>query len=252
MDITTIDLFGIRVDEPVTTVTDLLVAGVCFFAFAKMLKIKNPINAQRFFRNYFFLMGLATTLGGIFGHAFLYAFQFDWQDLPTWFLNMFTEKYSREFASKVFKLPGWIVSMFGVSYLERGSIAHARIILPKKLGLAIKIANYVELFLFMFITIFTINFFFIEVHSAFGILIVTASLQLFLFIRTRDKSSLNVLIAVAFSAISALIFMNEIAISKWFNHLDISHVLMSIGIYFTYRGAKLIDTGRIKNSSFQR
>jgi hypothetical protein len=34
--------------------------------------------------------------------------------------------------------------------------------------------------------------------------------------------------------------MNEIGISPWFNHFDISHVLMTASAYIFYRGALVI------------
>jgi hypothetical protein len=39
-----------------------------------------------------------------------------------------------------------------------------------------------------------------------------------------------------------MVFMNEWGISKWFNHFDISHTLLSISAFLFYKGAmKAID-----------
>ena len=89
----------------------------------------------------------------------------------------------------------------------------------------------------MTITFSTLNFFFVEIHSAYGLLVVVGSFSTFVYVKTRSKGSKLFLIAVAFCAISGLIFMNEWGLHKWFNHFDISHILMAIAAYIFYRGS---------------
>jgi hypothetical protein len=60
--------------------------------------------------------------------------------------------------------------------------------------------------------------------------------------RTRDKGSLITIIAVLVVSCAALIFMNKFSIHRWFNYLDISHVVMAIGAYIFYRGALLLNS----------
>jgi hypothetical protein len=45
------------------------------------------------------------------------------------------------------------------------------------------------------------------------------------------------LTAIGFAMLSALVFMNEITLHKWFNYLDFSHILMAFGAYFFFRAA---------------
>ena len=42
------------------------------------------------------------------------------------------------------------------------------------------------------------------------------------------------------NALYFIVFLNKMAISQWFNHLDISHVLMAISAWYIYKGAMLI------------
>jgi hypothetical protein len=158
-------------------------------------------------------MGFATAFGGIIGHAFMYNFSFYW------------------------KLPGWVTSMFSIALVERAAIEYARPLIKPKLGIAFKWVNLIELATFVSITLITLNFFFVEVHSAYGLLIVVASLNLYVFLKRRTKGSRMFLLAVGFSGIAALIFMNEWGISKWFNHTDISHVFMTASAWYFYRGS---------------
>jgi uncharacterized membrane protein len=94
--------FGIRIDEPMATITDVLVAFVCFYAYYQLTRKRLPGNSQLYLRYYFLLMGIATFLGGVIGHGFLYALSFPW------------------------KLPGWIIGIVSVALIERSSISHAK------------------------------------------------------------------------------------------------------------------------------
>jgi len=211
---TSIEIFGLLILEPVTSLTDLMVSAVCFFAFTKLIRLNRPEIQFKLINWFFLTMGLATLIGGLIGHAFLYAFSFEW------------------------KLPGWLMSMLSISLLERASIEYAKPLLPKKLRIFMDWANIIELLTFMVLTFSTLNFFFVEVHSAFGLLVINTPLHLYVFYKTRSEGSKYMIIAISFAMMSALIFMNEISLHKWFNYLDISHVLMTFGAWFFYQAAK--------------
>jgi len=220
-----IELFGLRIDEPVTTATDLIVSAVCFYAFAKLsnIPLKNKVHWN--LKYYFLSMGMATLIGGIIGHGFLYLFSFAW------------------------KLPGWLTSMFSIALLERASILYARPNIQPKVATFFAWMNIIELTTFVIITFSTLNFFFVEVHSAYGLLVIVTSFNLVVYRKRKSEASRLFLIAVGVSSISALVFMNEIGISKWFNHFDISHILMSISAFIFYKGSlKMIQDPLIKDS----
>jgi len=158
-------------------------------------------------------MGMATLIGGLFGHGFLYLFSFGW------------------------KLPGWLTSMFSIALLERASILFARPLIKPKVGAFFSYMNIVELITFVIITFTTLNFFFVEVHAAYGLMVIVTSFNLTVYLKTKSEASKLFLLAVAISAISAVIFMNELGISIWFNHYDISHILMSISAFIFYKGS---------------
>ena len=182
---------------------------------------RNEVN--RFLRYYFLTMGLATALGGIVGHGFLYAFD-------AWVLT--------NFVVSPWKLPGWLVSMFSITLVERASIEYTRPIIHPKLGVLFTWINIIELLVFIVIAVATLNFFFVQVHAAYGLLFVVSSLNLYVFIKRKTLSSKLFLLAVGFAAIGALVYLNEWSISIWFNHFDISHVFMAISAYTFYRGGK--------------
>lgn len=213
---TSVELFGIRIDEPVTVLTDLLVSAVCFFAFNDLRKRQLPGRTQLYFRLYFLLMAIATFLGGLIGHGFLYALSFPW------------------------KLPGWIFSMLSVALIERSSIERAKPLIDPRVGRFFLILNVIELVTVMTVTMWTLNFKWVEFHSGYGLLAVVLPFHSYTYYKTRDPGSKVVIIAVGIASFAALIFMNKISLHEWFNHLDISHVIMAIGGYVFYRGALLL------------
>lgn len=208
-----ITLLGIRVDEPVNTITDLLISAVCLYAYVQLRKRKREGKTQLYFRWYFLLLALGTLFGGLVGHGFLYAFTFAW------------------------KLPGWIVSMLSVAFIERSSIEYARPHINPHLGKFFLILNFIELATIMSITIYTLDFGWVEIHSGYGLLAVVLPFHGYTYYKTRNHGSFLVVIAVIIASMAALIFMNQISLHTWFNYIDISHLLMAIAAFVFYQGA---------------
>lgn len=211
-----IDFFGLKVLEPVTTLTDLIVSAACFYAFIKLKRSANKESAFIYFQYFFLTMGLATTIGGLIGHAFIYAFNFSW------------------------KIPGWIISMFSVALIERFVILHARPLMGPSIGKFFGLLNLIELTTFIFITIYTLNFYFVEVHAAYGLLVIVFSFELFVFLKTKNKGSKMILYGVGLAAVSAMIHICKFSIHQWFNYFDLSHIFMTISVWFFYKGAQEI------------
>lgn len=213
-----IELSGLRIDEPVTTVTDLLVSAICFFAYYKLTRKNLPGRTHTYFRFYFLLMSIATFLGGLIGHGFLYALSFPW------------------------KLPGWIVSMLSVALIERSSIERAKPLIDPRVGRFFLILNIIELLTIISVTMSTLDFKWVEFHSGYGLLGVVLPFHFYTWYKTRDRGSIVIVMAVMVASCAALVFMNKISLHTWFNYLDISHVVMAIGAYVFYRGAILLQS----------
>lgn len=204
---------GIRIDEPVTMVTDLLVSAVCFYAFFRLYKLSSPLKIRKFLMFYFLGMGIATFFGGVMGHGFLYAFSFAW------------------------KLPGWITSMLAVMILERAAIEHASHVASKGAVKFFRWINIIELLTFMTLTFVTLNFKFVEIHSAYGVMFVVGSFSAYTYWKTRSKASKIFLYGVGFAIVSSIIYLSKWSLHTWFNYLDASHIFMTVAAFILYRGA---------------
>lgn len=212
--------------EPVVTLTDLLVTAVCFYAYIKLRRLNFEGRSHQYLRLYFLIMGLATAFGGITGHAFQYALGFEW------------------------KLPGWLISMLAVSALERGIISFLSPIVSKRISSFLEVANVVELLTFAVISFVTLNFFFVQIHSAYGLGVVVFPICFYAFWKTGNQGARIISISVLFTTLAAFFYTSKISISPWFNHLDISHVVMAFGTYLFYRGAVIM--GDISKVSYRK
>lgn len=220
LEVNTWMLFGVRVDEPIVTLTDLVVSALCFVFFYRLHRMPGLSSAQVLFKYYFLTMGAATFFGGVFGHAFLYAMPF------------------------AMKLPGWLISMVSIMLIERAAIQHTRIVFPPKVIQVLGVINVVEFLTFLTLTVTQLDFFFVEFHSGYGLMFVVLGLEGFLYFKTRNEASKNLLIGIGLAAIVALFFMNEWIPHPWFNHISTSHSFMAIAAVFFYRGAVKIDMHR--------
>lgn len=212
-----IEIFDVTIMEPMVTFTDFWITAVCIYAFYQLMKLNKAGKVHQYIRWYFLIMAVATFLGGLLGHAFQYAAGLEW------------------------KLPGWLISMLSVMAIERASIMHAKPIINPKFAKVLEIANVVELLTFAVITFTTLNFFFIQVHSAYGLGLVVLPLHFLIFWRTRSKGSRIFVLTVLFATLAAFFYTSEIGLHTWFNHLDLAHSVMAISMYFFYQGARKIE-----------
>lgn len=205
-------LWDLRIEEPIVTITDLLVTVLCLYFFWVFHKSGDNSKTIKFFKYYNLLMAIATLEGGLFGHGFLYAVPYH------------------------MKLVGWITSMFSIMLIERTAIEHAGMLFPEKVIKVLRVINVVELLFFLAVVSYTVNFFFVELHSGYGLMFVVLGLEGWLFIKTRNKASFNMLLGIAAAGVAALIFMNDWNVHQWFNSRSFSHIWMAIASIFFYRG----------------
>ncbi len=217
-----VEIWGIKILEPITSLTDIMVSCVCFYAAYRIYREFHSLSKKDKYLHtlyilsvmYFLLMALATLLGGILGHAFLYLYGF------------------RQ------KLFGWIISMASVVMLERYVIFSLRQQIGERIFRLLNYLNVMEFFVLLVVTLITLNFFIVEAHGSYGILFVTGGLELWDYIRRRSQTSLKMLKAVAWAVLTSIVHLTKFSVSPWFNYLDISHILMCITAWYFYNAVK--------------
>lgn len=211
------DIFigNLRLQEPVTTATDLILGIYCLYTAFALNKASKSGQAYRFLIIHLLLLGIAVIIGGTLGHGFQYLFS------PAW------------------KIPGWYISMIAVMFMERSSIEYIKNEVSHKLHKALLIINLVELIVIMIIASITLDFFWVEFHSVYGLLIVVFPCHLYNYSKTKDPASKQMLFGIAILILAIFVFNYPIILSIWFTNYDFAHILMFISIIFFYRAGRI-------------
>ena len=211
-----IEFMNLRIDEPITTATDLILAAICFYAFFRIRKEETFSRVKKYFKYYFLTLGLGAMFGGLFGHAFLYRLSPEW------------------------KLVSWIFTMLSVAFMAHALLEVAKPMVKPIVTRFISRFNLLILAIAFFYTLWTLAFSPVKYYTIFGMVVVVGSLSFFIYQRTASKGVVKLMGAVALGLLSALIFSYELGLSPWFNHNDISHIILSYSAFIMYKGAALI------------
>jgi hypothetical protein len=207
----TIYIGDLRIDEPITTVTDFLFIGVCFYAFAKTKQF-SVYKGPNLYRWFFLLTGLSSLVAALIGHAFLYHFGFE------------------------AKIYGWVTGIISISFAQFAALHHTRSSISQSTFKTLQIANYIEIVVASILLFVIYKFTVVEIHTAYSLVINVTILECIHYKKTGSLLSKNMIIGVGIAVLAVLCHVFTIAFSVWFNHLDLSHIFMAISMYFMYRG----------------
>ena len=214
-----IELFNIRIDEPVTTLTDLIFAAVCFFFFFRIMNHAGSGKIRIHFMYFFLTLGLSAFFGGLLGHAFLYGISAPW------------------------KLVSWIFTLVSVGIMTQALIEISNTLIKPFYSRMVTWINLLFLLMALFYTIWTLDFIAVKYYTTFGMLAVVGSLSYLIYQKTGSRGVVSLMIAVGIGLVSVVVFSYEWGFSPWFNHNDISHVILTISALILYKGAsQLLDS----------
>lgn len=211
-----IEIGNLRIDEPITLATDMLMAGVCFYAYFRIKKRESARKIKWYFKYYFLTLGLGAFFGGLLGHAFLYRIA------PPW------------------KLVSWIFTLIAVAMMAQAILELSRPLVKIGFVKFIGRLNLLILAFAIFYTIWTLTFSAVQYYTIFGMIAIVGTFSFFIFHNTGSKGAARFLVAVGVGVISAFVFNFKWGISPWFNHNDICHVLITCSVFVFYKGAALI------------
>jgi len=211
-----IDVLNIRIDEPITAFTDVLLAAVCFYAFYRIKRHEAEGRIKWYFKYYFLTLGIGALAGGILGHAFYYRLS------PIW------------------KLVSWVFTLASVGLIAHALVEMSRPLFRPAFSRLVARMNIVILLLALIYTLWTLAFSAVQYYTMFGMIVVVGSLSYLIYLRTRSRGMLRLMLAVGFGIVSAVVFMYGWGLGPWLNHMDISHIILSYSALTLYRGASLI------------
>jgi len=209
----TIFLGNLRIDEPITTLTDVLLAIIGLWAFFKTAGKPQPRHIT-LYRWFFLVTAISTFVSSLIGHAFSYHF------------GMGARIY------------GWMIGIVSVAFAQFAAISHAQPTLKPSTVRLLNILMVVEIVAAIVGTAIVNHFIVVEIHSALGLLVVMTTLEVRMYQRSKSVLSRHLVMGVGFCILAVTVHLAKIAISRWFNHLDLSHVFMCISLYVMYLGVK--------------
>lgn len=205
--------------EPVTTLTDFLVALVCWSAYYFFRRLKNSeAPSYPWFRKYFLVFAIGMTIAAWLGHGF------------------------QAYISPSYKAIGWICGATGLMFLQMGSLKLVQKRLSNKVQKLLP-----KWFVFQWIAAVCLMTYFLSVgiEQAFKVTQFNSVLALWGFVlpmhvfaykKLEIVASKLVIIALLYSAIPGTVYSQQLSISNWFNYHDISHVLMAIFMTIMFLG----------------
>jgi hypothetical protein len=207
-------LYGIKILEPFTVLTNLFIAAACLYAYRNLhLKGLTQTAPHRLMKLFFLLMGVSTIIGGVIGHAFLYK----------------TGMYG--------KIPGWYIGMAAVAVFERATIIHSRPLMNKNIAQFFSWFNYAEILTFMILSLITLRFTFVIMHAMYGLLVVVFSFELYVYSKTKDPALKHIFYATAWGLGALICHAMQLNIHYWFNYNDASHLAMIAAILHYHKAA---------------
>lgn len=218
-----IEILNIRIDEPVTSLTDLLLAAICFYAFYQIDRRLSKGSVKRSFKYYFLFLGFGALSGGLLGHAFQYRL------------------------SELWKLVSWVLTLGTVVLIAHALLVVAKPFLKQGITRLISFGNLLLFILALFFTCWSMAFAPVIYYMVFGMVVMVGSLSYFIYRKTESRGALLIMGAVGVGILSAILVSFEWGLSPWFNHNDISHVILSFVAYNIYKGAAVILDASIIN-----
>lgn len=206
----------IRISEPIIALTGLMIGAVCLYAVRRIARTTADSRVVRFIRAFLLLMMFSTLTGAFIGHAFLYALDFAW------------------------KLPSWMLSLASVAALERAAILHARPMLRPFWSRFFLWWNTLNFVVFAVILFQTLNFHVVEAHAVVSLLLVTGGMELFVWIKKRDRGSLFLLANIGIAVVAVSFHLLHFSFCRWFTYFDIGHIVLCFGMWTVMRGAETL------------
>jgi len=212
-DYTFINLFGFKLYEPVTILTNTFIGIYCLYVFLKL--VKHPNQVIQYWAMFYILISLSSTIGSVthgvheqLGERFLYI---------TWFsMN----------AVSLLAMYYFFNAAYGYYHLQGESM---------KLIYRNIVAIWVIALLV--ITALLNNFLIIKIHAG---LVLTYSLIVHLLTHYKKAAgSMYIVWGIAVSFLSIVVHSLKLSVHEWFNYKDISHIIMLTSLIIIYRGLQI-------------
>lgn len=218
MQVPSIELFGLQVTEPMTWITNWMVAFACFIFGHKLFYDDEADLSQKFWALFFLFIGLASVTGGT-AHGFI------------------------NYVGPKFHYAAWLLSGLSIFCAQ---LAVLPMIEHKLLRQAVRIFCYAQLIVMSMSVIIFQHFSSVLWDSIIGLIGVVIPVSLVHYSKHKDRRSALIVVGVLSNLIPGLIHLLKISFNQWFNFNDISHVVMIGCLYIMYKAAGTKDETNVK------
>jgi hypothetical protein len=206
--------------EPITTLTDFLVAIVAIFGYYKFKSYKGIKSSNfNFFKFYFLCFAVGMTSAAWLGHGL------------------------QAYVGPEFKRIGWICGATALLLFGLGSFDLIKTQFNKTAYKVLKIlfvGQYLSL-VFLMLNPSTSDFILAQLSSTLSLIFFIFPIHLYNFLKTKHIGSSYIVLTIIYSIIPGFIYNNQISVNKWFNFHDISHVLMAIFMFLMIIGTSKLS-----------
>lgn len=210
MQVPMIELLGLQVTEPMTWITNWMVAAACFVFGHRLFYDERADISQKFWALFFLFIGLASVVGGT-AHGFI------------------------NYVGHKFHYAAWLLS--GIS-IFCAQLAVLPLIERVRLRSFVRIFSYAQLILMSASVLLFQHFSSVLIDSIIGLIGVVIPVSLIHYVKYKDRRSALMVLGVLTNLIPGLIHLLKISINEWFNFNDISHVIMIGCFYIMYKAAR--------------
>lgn len=212
-DYTYTTLFGAQIFEPVTILTNAVIALVCAYSYFQLKKTKSNLAFQ--WSMFFMLIGLSSMVGSL-GHGVHYQ------------LGNFFFKCVEFFMNAISLIA--IYYCYNAAYKSYSSQSNIQNKLLSNLVI-------VWILVLLLITIWFSNFLLIKIHA--GIVLSYSLIIHLITYKRKETGSGWIALGISVSFLSILTHSLKIKVNDWFNHKDISHLIMAISLILIFKGVQI-------------
>ncbi|WP_367388911.1 hypothetical protein [Lewinella sp. LCG006] len=202
--------------EPVTTLTDFLVALVSLYAFIRFVNYKGEKSENyNYYKFYFLCFAISMTSAAWFGHGL------------------------QAYVSPEFKRIGWVGSATGLLFLAFASLMQLKEMVSERWYAVIRTLIVLQYLTFLVLMLHPqlSDFVYAQLSSTVSLVGFTLPMQAYYYLKSREQGSLILSLAILYGGIPGFVFNRQISLHRWLNYHDISHILMAFFMFFVFLGA---------------
>jgi hypothetical protein len=209
---TTIYIGDLAIHQPVTVLTDYIIAALCLFCFLQLKKLHHKNKSTANWNYFFVFLGLSSFMGGC-SHAFFAVHE--------------------GFGYKAFWLQMQVLNNVMIYFAQRATLHSAlQNSLKRKLW---SISYTLQLILFTVAVFVFQNFLVVVIDTAVGLIPV----MIIHFVDSKKvKASSFIAYGILTMFLTAVVNGAKLSIHTYFNYQDISHVLIMISLSLMFVGIK--------------